>query len=123
MSISFSRRNPLITSASRSSVFVLDIYHSLFRLGRGGDPWTDPATSLRDLFFPAPAPAFAPLDGEAFILQKHGVFTRISSGASLVASSGSACGLAHYSVAVEARVDGSLARSIPAAATAENEKP
>jgi hypothetical protein len=46
---------------------------------------------LRDLFFPAPAPIFAPLDGEDFILQVCGVFTRIRSGASLVASSGDAC--------------------------------
>jgi hypothetical protein len=28
---------------------------------------------LRDLFFPASVPAFAPLDGEGFILQEHGV--------------------------------------------------
>jgi hypothetical protein len=46
MSISFFRRNPLFTSASRSSVFVLDFFHSLFGLGRGGDvggvdPWAD----------------------------------------------------------------------------------
>jgi hypothetical protein len=45
---------------------------------------------LRDLFFSAPAPAFAPLDGEDFILQVHGVFTRIRSGASLEASGGGA---------------------------------
>jgi hypothetical protein len=60
---------------------------------------------LRDLFFPAPTPALAPLDGEAFILQEHGVFTRIRSGASLVASSGGACGLENYSTAMEARAD------------------
>jgi hypothetical protein len=41
---------------------------------------------LRDLFFPAPA--FEALDGDGFILQVHGVFTRIRSGATLVASSG-----------------------------------
>jgi hypothetical protein len=95
MSISFYRRNPLFTSTSRSSVFVLDFFHSLFRLGRGGDvggvdPWADPSTSLRDRFFPAPALALVPLDGEAFILQEHEVFTRIRSGASLVTSSGGA---------------------------------
>jgi hypothetical protein len=56
----------------------------------------------------APAPAFAPLDREGFILQVHGVFTRIPSGASLVASSGGARGLANYSAAIEARVDGWL---------------
>jgi hypothetical protein len=110
MSISFSRRNPRFTSANRSLVFVLDFYHSLFGLGHGGDiggvdPWADPSASLRDLFFPALAPAFAPLDGEAFILQEHRVFTHIRSGASLVVSSGGTCGLAHYSVAAEARAD------------------
>jgi hypothetical protein len=71
MSISFSRRNPLFTSASKSSVFALDFFHSLFGLGRGEDVGgdesrADPSASLRDLFFPAPA--FAPLDGEHFIL-------------------------------------------------------
>jgi hypothetical protein len=43
---------------------------------------------LWDLFFPAPAPAFTPLDEEDFILQVHRVFTRMCSGALLVASSG-----------------------------------
>jgi hypothetical protein len=63
---------------------------------------------LRDLFFPAPALAFAPLDGEGFILQEHGVFTRIRSGASLVVSSGGTRGLANYSAVMQARVDGWL---------------
>jgi hypothetical protein len=90
MSIFFSRRNPLFTSASKSSVLALDLFHSLFGFGRGGDvdgvdPWADPATSSRDLFFPAPV--FMLLDGEDFILQVHRVFTRIRSGASLVANS------------------------------------
>jgi hypothetical protein len=63
----------------------------LFGLGRSGevggdDPWADSSSSLRDLFFPAPALEL--LDGEGFILQMHGVFTRIRSGAALVASSG-----------------------------------
>jgi hypothetical protein len=40
---------------------------------------------LRDLFFPAPA--FEPLVRDSFILQVHEVFTRIRSGATLVASS------------------------------------
>jgi hypothetical protein len=48
------------------------------------------------------------LGGEGFNLQVHGVFTRIRSGASLVASSGGARGFANYSAAVEARVDGWL---------------
>jgi hypothetical protein len=75
MSISFSRRKPLFTSASKSSVFALDFFHSLFGFGRGGevggiDPWADPAASSRDLFFPAPV--FMLFDGEDFILQCSG---------------------------------------------------
>jgi hypothetical protein len=94
MSISFSRKNPLFTKANRSSVFILYFFHSLAGLGHGGDvggddPWVDPYASLRDLFFLAPA--FDPLDGDVFILQVHGVFTRTRSGAALVASSGGAC--------------------------------
>jgi hypothetical protein len=59
MSISISRRKPLFTSASKSSVFTLDFIHYLFGFGRGGevggvDHWADPAASSRDLFFPAP---------------------------------------------------------------------
>jgi hypothetical protein len=89
ISISFSRKNPLFTNASRSSVFILDFFHSLFGLGHGGDvggddTWANPSASLRDLLFLAPA--FEPLDGDGFILQVHGVFTRIHSGAMLVAS-------------------------------------
>jgi hypothetical protein len=63
---------------------------------------------LGDIFFLAPAPVFAPLDGEGFILQEHEVFTRIRSGASLVVSSGGARGLANYGAAMQARVDGWL---------------
>jgi hypothetical protein len=77
---------------------------------------------LRDLFFPAPAPAFAPLGGEVFILQVHGVFTRIHSGASLVVSSGGArltCKLRRGGKSTS----GWLSRSTPAAATVGNEKP
>jgi hypothetical protein len=93
MSISFSQRNSLFTSANRSSVFIFDVFHSLFGLGRAGevggdDPWADSSASLRDLFFPAPSLEL--LDGEGFILQMHRVFTRICSGAVLVASSGGA---------------------------------
>jgi hypothetical protein len=87
--------NPLFTSASKSSVFALDFFHSLFGLGRGGDiggdeSRADPSASLWDLFFPTPV--FMLLDGEDFILQVHRVFTHIRSGASLVAASGSAHG-------------------------------
>jgi hypothetical protein len=83
MSTSFSRRNPLLRSASRSSVLALDFFHSRFGSGRGGDTGgdvlvADPAASSRDLFFP-PA-VFRAFDGEGFILQVHGVFTRIRSG-------------------------------------------
>jgi hypothetical protein len=69
----------------------------LFGFGRGGevggvDPWVDPATSSRDLFFRAPV--FMLFDGEDFILQMYQVFTRIHSGASLEARSGGARGSA-----------------------------
>jgi hypothetical protein len=37
----------------------------------GDESQEDPSASLRYLFFPAQAPAFAPLDGEDFILQVH----------------------------------------------------
>jgi hypothetical protein len=99
ISISFSQRNQLFTSASKSSVFALDIFHSLFGFGRIGDvgdvdPWADPPVSLWDLLFLVPAPVFMLLDGEDFILQVHGVFTRIRSEASLVASSSDARGSA-----------------------------
>jgi hypothetical protein len=72
ISISFSRRKPLFTSASKSSVFALDFFHSLFGFGRGGevggvDPWADPVASSRDLFFSVPV--FMLFDGEHFILQ------------------------------------------------------
>jgi hypothetical protein len=47
------------------------------------------AASSRPLFFPA---AFDDLDGEGFILQVQGVFTRIRSGATLKALGGGAPG-------------------------------
>jgi hypothetical protein len=94
-STSFSRRNPLLRSASRSSVFTLDFFHSWLGFGRGGDtsgdvPVVDPAVSSRDLFFP-PA-VFKLLDGEGFILQVHRVFTHIRSGAMAVVSGGGVLG-------------------------------
>jgi hypothetical protein len=66
----------------------LDFYHSRFGSGRGRDtggdvPAADLAASSWPLFFP-PA-AFAVFDGDGFILQVHGVFTRIRSGATVVA--------------------------------------
>jgi hypothetical protein len=71
MSTSFSRRNPLLRRASKSSVFALDFFHSRFRSGRGGDtggdvPAADPVASSWALFFP-PA-AFVVFDGDGFIL-------------------------------------------------------
>jgi hypothetical protein len=80
ISNSYSRRNPLLRRASRSSVFALDCFHSRFGSGRGGDtggdvPAADPAASSRPLFFP-PA-AFVVFDGD--------VFTRIRSGATALA--------------------------------------
>jgi hypothetical protein len=83
MSTSFSRMNPLLRRASKSSVFAFDFFHSRFGSGRGGDtggaaPVADLAASSRLLFFPPPV--FAVLDGDGFILQVHGVFTRIRSG-------------------------------------------
>jgi hypothetical protein len=101
MSTSFSRKNPLLRRASRSSVFGLDFFHSRFGSGRGGDtdgiPAADPAASSRALFFP-PA-AFVVFDGDGFILQVHNVFTRIRSGATVVASYGGAPGSTLYSMA------------------------
>jgi hypothetical protein len=102
ISTSFSHRNPLLRRASRSSVFALDFFHSRFGSGRGGDtggnvPAADPAASSRPLFFP-PA-AFVVFDGDGFILQVHGVFTRIRSGATVVASYGGALGSTLYSMA------------------------
>jgi hypothetical protein len=89
MSTSFSRKNPLLRRASRSSVLALDFFHSQFGSGRGGDtggdvPVADPAASSRALFFPLAA--FEVFDSEVFILQVHGVFTRIRSGAVVVVS-------------------------------------
>jgi hypothetical protein len=88
--------------ASKSSVFALDFFHSRFGSGRGGDtsgdvPAADPAASSRSLFFP-PA-AFVVFDGDGFILQVHGVFTRIRSGTAVVASYGSAPGSKLYPAA------------------------
>jgi hypothetical protein len=84
-----------LSSASRSSVLAFDFFHSLLGFGRGGDtggadPAADPAASSRDLYFPSTV--FKLLDGKGFILQVHWVFTHIRSGATAVASDGSALG-------------------------------
>jgi hypothetical protein len=94
LSTSFSRINPLLRRANRSSVFVFDFFHSRLGSGRGGDigcaaPAVAPAASSWLLFFPA---VFVDLDGDGFILQVHGVFTRIRSGATLAALGGGALG-------------------------------
>jgi hypothetical protein len=78
---------------------ALDFFHPRFGSGHGGDtggdiPAADRAASSRALFFP-PA-AFVVFDGEGFILQVHGVFTRIRSGATVVASYGGALGSTLY---------------------------
>jgi hypothetical protein len=114
ISTSFSRRNPLLRSASRSSVFALDIFHSWLGFGHGGDtggdvPAADPAASSRDLFLP-PA-VFKLFDGEGFILQVHRVFTRIRSGATAVVSDGDALGSTLPSKVVERTGGGFYARS------------
>jgi hypothetical protein len=102
ISTSFYRRNPLLRRVSKSSVFALDFFHSRFGSGRGGDtggdvPAADPAASSRALFFPSAA--FVVFDGDGFILQVHGVFTRIRSGATVVASYGGALRSALHSTA------------------------
>jgi hypothetical protein len=76
---------------------------------------------LRDLFFPPPV--FEPSDGDAFILQVQRVFTRIRSGAALVASGGGARGSSISHAAAEAIEEGNSNGSILAAATEENGKP
>jgi hypothetical protein len=90
MSTSFSLMNPLFRRVSRSSVYTLDFFHSRLGSARGGDmggatPVASVASSSRPLFFPA---AFDVLDGDGFILQVQGVFTRIRSGATLKALGG-----------------------------------
>jgi hypothetical protein len=90
MSTSFSRRNLLFSSAL---AFVF--FYSLLGFGRGGetcgvDPPVDPAASSWDLFFPLAV--FMLLYGEGLILQVHRVFTRIRSGATVVATGGGAPG-------------------------------
>jgi hypothetical protein len=93
-----------LRSASRSSVFSLNFFHSRLGFGRGGGtgsdvPAADPTASSRDLFYPLPV--FMLFDGEGFILQVHGVFTRIRSGATTVATGGGALGSAIYSKVAE----------------------
>jgi hypothetical protein len=122
LSISFSRMNPQLRRASRSSVFVFDFFHSRLGSGRGGDiggavPVAAAAASSRPLFFPA---IFADLDGEGFILQVHGVFTRIRSGATLEALGG---GALESTAAAACAGSGSGSDLFEMATTAMGEKP
>jgi hypothetical protein len=55
--------------------------------------------SSQPLFFPPPA--FVVFDRDGFILQVHGVFTRIRSGATVVASYDGALGSTLYSMVAE----------------------
>jgi hypothetical protein len=54
MSTSFSRRNPLLRRANKSSVFALDFFHSRFGSGRGGTP---AVMSLRQIRRPLHGPS------------------------------------------------------------------
>jgi hypothetical protein len=104
MSISFSRRNPLFTRASRSSAFILDFFHSLAGLGRGEMLAGMTSEQIPPFYYGTSSyrcQPSKPLDGDGFILQEQGVFTHIRSGATLVASGGGACGLPISRVAVE----------------------
>jgi hypothetical protein len=96
--------NPLLRRASKSSVFVFDFFHSRLGSGRGGDiggaaPAAATTASSRPLFFPA---VFAVLDDDGFILQVHGVFTRIRLGPTLAALGGGASDLQRRRRALEA---------------------
>jgi hypothetical protein len=86
LSTSFSRMNPQLRRASKSSVFAVDFFHSRFGDIGGAAPAPDPAASSRLLFFPPVV--FVVLDGDGFILQVHSVFTRIRSGATPMALDG-----------------------------------
>jgi hypothetical protein len=114
--------NPLLRRVSRSSVFVFDFFHSRLGSGRGGDiggaaPVAAAAASSRPLFFPA---VFVDLNGEGFILQVHGVFTRIRSGAPLEALGGGVLG---STVAAVCAGSGSGSDLFEMATAAMGEKP
>jgi hypothetical protein len=85
MSTSFSGRNPLLSSANRSSVLAFDFFHSLLGFGRGGDtgavdPAADPVASSRDLFFPSAI--FMLLDGEGHSPSAPGLYSHSLGGCS-----------------------------------------
>jgi hypothetical protein len=122
MSTSFSRMNPPFRRVNRSSVFTLDFFHSRLGPARGGDmggatPVAAAAASSRPLFFPA---AFDVLDGDGFILQVQGVFTRICSGATLKALG---CGALEYTTAAASAGSGFASDGIEMTAAWMGEKP
>jgi hypothetical protein len=104
----------------------LDFFHSRFGSGRGGDTGGDvpaayPAASSRVLFFPPVA--FEIFDGKGFILQVHGVFTCIRSGATMVVSYGGALGSTILSTAAVRTGGASWLDLLGMAANAWGEKP
>jgi hypothetical protein len=112
--------------ANKSSVFALDFFHSWFGSVRSGDtggdvPAADPAASSRALFFPSAA--FVVFEGDGFILQVHGVFTRIRSGATVVASYGGTLGSVLCSVAAVRTSGNSWLDVLGMTAAAWGEKP
>jgi hypothetical protein len=107
-------------------VFALDFFHSRFGSGRGGDtggdvPAADPVASSRPLFFP-PA-AFVVFDGDGFILQVHGVFTRIRSGATGMALYGARAWIYQLSTAAVCTSGDSWLDLLGMAAAAWGENP
>jgi hypothetical protein len=103
----------------------LDFFHSRFGFGRGGDtggdvPVVDPAASSRPLFF-LPV-AFVVFDGDGFILQVHGVFTRIRSGATTMDLYGTRAWIYKLSMAAVCTSGKSLPDLLGMAAAAWGEK-
>jgi hypothetical protein len=104
----------------------LDFFHSRFGSGRGGDtggdvPAADPAASSRPLFFP-PA-AYVVFDGDGFILQVHGVSTRIRSGAIALALYGARAWIYKLSTAAVCTSGDSWLDLLGMVAAAWGEKP
>jgi hypothetical protein len=122
ISTSFSRINPLLRRANRSSVFTFDFFHSRLGSARGGDiggaaPVAAATASSRPLFFQT---TFVDLDGEGFILQVQCVFMRIRSGATQEALGGGALG---STAAAACAGSGSTSDRFGMATTTMGEKP
>jgi hypothetical protein len=114
--------NPLFRRANRSSVVTLDFFHPRLGSARGGDiggatPAAAAAASSRPIFFPT---AFVDLDGDGFILQVQGVFTRIRSEATLKTLGGGALG---STTAAACARSGSTSEGIKMTAARMGEKP